>query len=234
MSKHKCFQQEKPLYTLKSLEEFKAVLGIDDREDTLARYCLLTSTYSIEQYCKRWFLRKKYFVFTEYGKDIRYNAPLKIFMATNHKPVIKGTDHGIWRRIKLIPFLTRIEDEKQDKHLDQKLMQEGPGVLNWLIEGAKGWYGEGLKTPNIIIRATDEYRAEMDVIGNFLKERCEMKQDVSVKARELFKCYQDWCDDHNEHAVSERFLGLRLKELGLGQKRSQDGRHWQGLALRAN
>jgi putative DNA primase/helicase len=169
-----------------------------------------------------------------YGEFFNFMPTFKIFMATNHKPVIKGTDHGIWRRIKLIPFLTRIEAEKQDKHLDQKLMQEGPGILNWLIEGAKRWYAEGLNTPPIIIRATDEYRAEMDVIGNFLKERCEMKQDVSVKARELFKCYQDWCDDHNEHAVSERFLGLRLKELGLGQKRSQDGRYWQGLTLRAN
>ena len=113
-------------------------------------------------------------------------------------------------------------------------MQEAPGILNWLIEGAKQWCAEGLRTPTIIISATDEYRGEMDVIGNFLKERCEQKQGMSIKARELFKVYQDWCDDHNEHAVSERFLGLWLKELGLEQRRSNDGRYWQGLAIRAN
>jgi len=66
------------------------------------------------------------------------------------------------------------------------------------------WRNEWLKTPSIIIRAT-----------------------------ELFKCYQEWCDDHNEHAVSERFFGLRLKELGLGQKRMNDGRYWLGIQIMA-
>ena len=166
-----------------------------------------------------------------YGEFFNFVPTFKIFMATNHKPVIKGTDHGIWRRIKLIPFTTRIEEEKQDKHLEEKLMLEGPGILNWLIEGAIRWRNEGLKTPNIVTNATNEYRAEMDVIGNFIKERCVQKPGVSIKARELFKTYQDWCDDHNEHAVSERFLGLRLKEMGFDQKRSNDGRYWQGIQL---
>ena len=169
-----------------------------------------------------------------YGEFFNFIPTFKIFMATNHKPVIKGTDHGIWRRIKLIPFTTRIEEENQDKHLEQKLIDEGSGILNWLIEGAMRWYREGLKTPNIILNATDEYRAEMDVIGNFIKERCVQGKGMSIKARELFKCYQDWCDDHNEHAVSERFLGLRLKEMGFEQKRSNDGRHWQGICLKAD
>jgi putative DNA primase/helicase len=168
-----------------------------------------------------------------YGEFFNFVPTLKIFMATNHKPVIKGTDHGIWRRIKLIPFITRIEEEDQDKHLEEKLMDEGPGILNWLIEGAMRWCKEGLKTPNIIISATAEYRAEMDVIGNFIKERCVQKEGVSIRARELFKCYQQWCDENNEHACSERFLGLRLKETGLEQRRSNDGRYWQGICIRA-
>ena len=167
-----------------------------------------------------------------YGEYFNFIPTFKIFMATNHKPVIKGTDHGIWRRIKLIPFVTRIEEDRQDKHLEQKLMTEGSGILNWLIEGARRWCKEGLRTPNIIISATDEYRAEMDVIGNFLKERCVLEPEFSIRARELFKCYQDWCDDHNEHAVSERFFGLRLKELSIEQKRLGDGRYWQGIQLR--
>jgi putative DNA primase/helicase len=168
-----------------------------------------------------------------YGEFFNFVPTFKIWMATNHKPVIKGTDHGIWRRIKLIPFLTRIEEENQDKHLEKKLIQERSGILNWLIEGAMRWCEEGLKTPAIITSATDEYRSEMDVIGNFLRERCVHGEDGSIKARELFKCYQDWCDDHNEHAVSERFFGLRLKELGVEQKRMNDGRYWQGIRIKA-
>jgi len=111
-------------------------------------------------------------------------------------------------------------------------MQEGPGILNWLLEGARRWCKEGLKAPHIVINATDEYRAEMDVIGDFIRERCELKPGVCIKARELFKCYSDWCDENNEHTVSERFFGLRLKEIGIEQKRSGDGRYWQGICLR--
>jgi putative DNA primase/helicase len=146
--------------------------------------------------------------------------------------VIKGTDHGIWRRIKLIPFTTRIPEEKQDKHLELKLREEGPGILNWLLEGSKRWTVERLKTPQIITSATDEYRGEMDVIGNFIRERCVQEPGSSIRARELFKCYQDWCEDNNEHAGSERFLSLRLKELGLERTRTAEARYWKGLGLR--
>jgi putative DNA primase/helicase len=113
-------------------------------------------------------------------------------------------------------------------------MEEGPGILNWLLEGAQCWCGEGLQTPNVITSATDEYRAGMDVIGNFIRERCVKGEGCSIRARELFKCYQDWCEENNEHACSERFFGLKLKELGLEQKRFGDGRYWQGLGIKAD
>lgn len=166
-----------------------------------------------------------------YGEFFNFTPTFKIFMATNHKPVIKGTDYGIWRRIKLIPFTTRIPEEKQDKRLEDKLRQEASGILNWLLEGTDRWKREGLIAPEEILNATDEYRGEMDVVGNFLKECCIQKPDISIRIRELFKAYQDWCDDNNEHAVSERFFGLHLKEMGFEQGRSADARHWLGLGL---
>jgi putative DNA primase/helicase len=168
-----------------------------------------------------------------YGEFFNFTPTFKIFMATNHKPVIKGTDHGIWRRIKLIPFTTRIPEEKQDKHLELKLREEGPGILNWLLEGTRRWKREQLKAPAAILNATDEYRGEMDVIGNFLKECCIQKPEASIRIRELFKAYQDWCEGNNEHAVSERFFGLHLKEMGIEQSRTSEARFWSGLALRA-
>jgi putative DNA primase/helicase len=168
-----------------------------------------------------------------YGEYFNFVPTFKIFMATNHKPIIRGTDYGIWRRIKLIPFTTTITPDRQDKHLEQKLVKEGPGILNWLIEGTRRWFTGGLAAPDIVTNATDEYRGEMDVIGNFIREMCVQSEGVQVKARELFRCYQGWCDENNEHAVSERLLGLRLKDLGLEQKRSGDGRYWRGIGLKA-
>ena len=158
----------------------------------------------------------------------------KIFMATNHKPVIKGTDHGIWRRIRLIPFTTRISEEKQDKHLEQKLREEASGILNWLLEGTARWRREGLKAPSVILNATDEYRGEMDVIGNFLKERCVQQVELTIRIRELYKAYSDWCEENNEYAISERFFTMRLKEMGFQQSRTAEARFWTGVGLRIN
>jgi putative DNA primase/helicase len=167
-----------------------------------------------------------------YGEYFNFSPTFKIFMATNHKPLIKGTDHGIWRRIKLVPFTTTIPEEKQDRDLESKLAGEGPGILNWILEGTMRWCNEGLKTPPVVSSATDEYRGEMDVIGNFIKELCVQGPGCSIRARELFKVYQDWCDENNEHACSERLFGLRLKELGVEQFRQGDGRYWRGLGVR--
>jgi putative DNA primase/helicase len=106
-----------------------------------------------------------------YGEFFDFVPTFKIFMVTNDKPVIKGTDFGIWRRLKLVPFTTRIPEEKQDKHLELKLelklREEASGILNWLLEGTRRWKEEGMKVPAAILNATDEYRGEMDVIGNF-------------------------------------------------------------------
>jgi putative DNA primase/helicase len=166
-----------------------------------------------------------------YGEYFNFTPTFKILMATNHKPVIKGTDHGIWRRIRLIPFTTRIEDDKQDKHLEMKLKAEASGILNWLLEGAARWKKEGLNVPAAILNATDEYRGEMDVIGNFLKDCCVQKSDASIRIRELYKAYSDWCDENKEHAVNERFFSMRLKEMSFEQARSAEARYWKGLAL---
>jgi putative DNA primase/helicase len=72
----------------------------------------------------------------------------------------------------------------------------------------------------------------MDVIGNFLQECCIQQPEVSIRIRELFKAYQDWCEENNEHAASERFLSLRLKEMGYEKTRTAEARYWPGIALR--
>jgi putative DNA primase/helicase len=168
-----------------------------------------------------------------YGEFFDFVPTFKVFMATNHKPLIRGTDHGIWRRIKLIPFTTTITPEKQDKHLEEKLLAEGPGILNWLLEGERRWREKGLDTPQSVSSATEEYRSEMDVLGYFIKECCVQNPDASVRARELFRAYQEWCEENNERACSERFLSLRLKELGLQRFRSAEARFWRGIMLKA-
>jgi putative DNA primase/helicase len=108
------------------------------------------------------------------------------------------------------------------------LRGEASGILNWILLGTEKWKREGLKTPVLVLNATDEYKNEMDVIGIFIKECCTQGAGVSIRIRELFKAYQEWCEQNNEHAVSERFLGLRLKEMGFEQTRTSEARFWVG------
>jgi putative DNA primase/helicase len=100
------------------------------------------------------------------------------------------------------------------------------------LEGTARWKRERLKAPPAILNATDEYRGEMDVIGNFLKECCVQENEASIRIRELYKAYSDWCDDSKEHAVSERFFSMRLKEMGFKQDRTAEARFWKGVGLK--
>jgi len=168
-----------------------------------------------------------------YGEYFDFRPTFKIYMATNHKPIIHGTDFGIWRRIKLIPFTVTIPNEKQDPQLQGKLHEEASGIMNWMIEGCLKWRGKGLVAPAEISEATDEYRGEMDGLGTFLHERCIQGPGTRIRARELFKTYQEWCEEVNERAFSERMFGMRMQEIGVERYRTQDARYWKGIELKA-
>ena len=101
------------------------------------------------------------------------------------------------------------------------------------MEGTARWQREKLKAPPAILNATEDYRGEMDIIGNFVKECCIQQPGHTIRVRELFKAYQEWCTQNNEHACSERFLSLRLQEIGFQRTRTAEARYWSGVALRS-
>ncbi|MDE5861449.1 MAG: hypothetical protein K2H28_04570, partial [Ruminococcus sp.] len=103
-----------------------------------------------------------------YGDEFEFRPEFKLWMATNHKPTIRGTDLGIWRRIHIIPFSVTIPEQAVDRKLPHKLEEELPDILAWTVEGYKLWKMEGLRKPKVIEDAVEEYRNEMDVISAFL------------------------------------------------------------------
>ncbi len=96
----------------------------------------------------------------------------KMFLYTNKKPNIHGTDIGIWRRIRMIPFDLKITEENKDKDLPKKLEGELPGILNWALEGCRKWQEAGLNTPQKVLDATNTYQLEEDDIGQFIEDHC--------------------------------------------------------------
>jgi putative DNA primase/helicase len=168
-----------------------------------------------------------------FGEFFDFVPQFKLFLSTNHKPVIKDTSYAIWRRIRLIPFNVEIPEPEQDKELSVKLKAEWPGILAWIVRGCLSWRHGGLGVPEEVTAATGNYRAEMDALSDFFTECCMLAPQVSASAKEL---YQAYCA-HAEKAGEKRFLtqrdfGLRLGERGLEPGRGTAGKHiWRGIGL---
>lgn len=170
------------------------------------------------------------FLFKEFF-DFRPN--FKIWLAANHKPTIGNTDHGIWRRIRLIPFTVTIPDHQQDKRLPEALAAELPGILAWAVRGCLAWQADGLGMTDEVRAATDSYRDEMDVFGPFLEECCFAEPGSHIKTKELNTTYAEWCEANGERKRSAKALGGALRERGFESGRLAKGvRCWRGLRLR--
>ena len=116
-----------------------------------------------------------------YAEEFEYTPKFKIWVSTNHKPIIRGTDDGIWRRLVLIPFDVQIPEEKVDKDLKYKLLREAPAILNWMAEGAYMWMQEGLEMSDKLKAAVQKYRNEMDTLGQFIEDCCKVDKYSSEK-----------------------------------------------------
>lgn len=166
-----------------------------------------------------------------YGSEFEYKPKFKIWMATNHLPIIRGTDDGIWRRIKIIPFNIQIPKEKVDKKLEYKLKAEYTGILNWIVQGAIMWQQEGLEDPEAVRQVIETYRAEMDPLDAFLEECCTTGQNYSIKARDMYDAYHEWAKESEEYKMSMTKFGREMSKKLLRVKK-RDGWCYVGLKLK--
>lgn len=156
----------------------------------------------------------------------------KLWFAGNHLPRIDGTDHGIWRRLALIPFNACFDNGKADKNLLHKLGTEASGILGWAVRGCLAWQRDGLQIPETVKRATKEYRATQDHVGRFITDACITEDNVSVAAQALRAGYEAWCSEQGEHPWSAQRIGKELSGRGfdaIGGGRA--GRSWLGIDL---
>lgn len=168
-----------------------------------------------------------------YGDEFEYTPEFKIWLATNHKPVIRGTDYGIWRRIKLIPFEVNIPKEKVDKNLKYKFRQEFPQILAWAVEGCIKWHEQGIEEPECVSVAVNDYKKEMDILALFIEQCIVIDYDITEKvmANNLFALYAMWAKQNNEYEMSSqkffREINKRLPEKG----RSAQGVFYRSIGL---
>ncbi|MEA3401315.1 MAG: phage/plasmid primase, P4 family [Armatimonadota bacterium] len=156
----------------------------------------------------------------------------KIWLAANHKPRIRGDDHAIWRRIKLVPFEVRFEGELEDKQLEDKLAAELPGILNWALQGCPEWQERGLDVPGAVRDATDLYREEEDELSRFFAEETITGDGVTLKFSRLWRRYLDWCEDAGEKPITKTAMGRELTERGYAKDENKPHAWRLGIGLR--
>jgi putative DNA primase/helicase len=160
-----------------------------------------------------------------YKEFFEFKPTFKAVVTTNTKPIVIGGDHGIWRRIKLIPFTVRIPDDKKDpKFMDKLFDRERSGILNWMLRGYWDWQEQGLHEPPEVTRAVQEYRLEMDVIAHFLNDRAEQALGEETAAADLYGAYQQWCHLNGHRAKSQKTFGTEMTKRGVEKRRDAKGR----------
>lgn len=164
-----------------------------------------------------------------YEDEFEFNPEFKLWMATNHKPIIRGTDEGIWRRMAIIPFTVQIPLEKVDKLLKYKLRREMKAILNWMVEGFQLWRKHGLQEPQVIVDQRSEYRNEMDVIEAFISECCVLDSRGKVKAKTLYQSYREWASDNGQYMMSNTKFGREMSKKFV--KLQSNGIYYLGLDL---
>jgi len=173
-------------------------------------------------------------------EDFWYFEPTHKFLVSgNHKPLVRGSDDGIWRRIKAIPFEVSFLG-REDKGLSAKLKAELPGIQAWAVRGCLEWQRDGLQDPPQVLAATADYREEQDTIGRFLEDRCEQGEGFRVTRSHLRRAYERWCEEEGEtYKMQPRAFAEALRSKGIADVasiRSPGGRGpergWEGLRLR--
>ena len=153
-----------------------------------------------------------------------------LFLATNRVPEVRGTDTGIWSRLRLIPFEVSFEG-REEKNLKNTLLAEADGILSWAVQGAIEWYQHGLAFPDLVIQASEGWREGADLLGRFIDEKCITAELFEGKSSELYKVYKSYCEEGGERPDSANKFAIQMEEKGFEKKKRKAGNFWLGIKV---
>jgi putative DNA primase/helicase len=168
------------------------------------------------------FMRQDYFEFT---------PQFKLVIAGNHKPGLRSVDEAIRRRFNLIPFTVHIPPAERDETLTERLKQEWPGILSWMIDGCLDWQERGLCPPSVVTTATAEYLESEDALTSWMEEKCQRSAQSKTSSTELFVSWKVWADIAGEPSGTLKRFSQKLEERGFEKYRDREGRGFQGLRI---
>ena len=170
----------------------------------------------------------------KFGNEFSFKPKFKIWMSTNNKPIIRGTDFGIWRRLIPFEFKNSFTGDKKDKDLPDKLRKEGPQILGWCIKGfLKYQENNDLLITKRQRQCLEEYKAQMDVVTQFILKECVISENSSAECKELYSKYKEWAKDNTEYTMKESKFSDELKKKGITiEKHNISGKsYYKGIRI---
>jgi putative DNA primase/helicase len=171
-----------------------------------------------------------------YEAFFAFRPACKLIMYGNHRPTITGTDGGMWRRVRLVPFTTVIPPEQRNPHLDKEFLTELPGILNWCLRGLAEWHARGLPMPKAVMQATEAYREDSDVLGEFLQETTVSVKDMNetVLLEPLYNRYGEWyAENGRRHPLTAQALRRQLQDRGYVVEKTYKGQTIFAVRMRS-
>ncbi|HIA01509.1 MAG TPA: hypothetical protein EYN66_06305 [Myxococcales bacterium] len=165
------------------------------------------------------------------GAYVTFNPTHTLWLLGNHKPDIAGTDNGVWRRTRLLPFDFQVPESDRDPELGDKLAAEKEGILAKMIMASVDWYENGFVDCPAVDDATAAYKDEEDSFGLFLDEKCVQHGQAVAKKTMVRQVYLEWAKVNSVKEMSAKGMVERLRRMGFSEKRMNNARHWIGLGI---
>ena len=154
------------------------------------------------------------------GDMFEFSPTQTFFVCIKNKPVVRNTDDGIWRWVKLVPFEQKFTGQRRDKQLPKKLKKEKEGILVWLVQGAVTVYQQGIADPKKMQIASQKYRDEFDLVGRFIDQCCVRSNYGGVQSSRLYRTYQAWCEESSEFQLDNRRFKTEMLRKGFEWNKS--------------
>jgi putative DNA primase/helicase len=167
----------------------------------------------------------------KYQDSFTYYPEYKIWLFSNYKPRIVGTDEGIWDKVIFIPFKRYFKPEERDKRLLDKLKACISGILQWAIEGCLEWQKRGLNTPESVLRATKAYRDEQNVLGHFIEDELIQHPKLNSPKGRMYAAYKEWAEKNGEFVTNNTEFNERMS-MRFDEGRTSASKIWKGVGIK--
>lgn len=171
-----------------------------------------------------------------YGELINFMPTHATWIRGNHKPGILDAGDGMWRRIVLIAFKRKFAVDERIPDLDRRILDtERDGILRWMVDGCIEWQrGGGLRIPAVIAAETAAYRADTDMLGEWVDECCEQDWSERAAIGEAYERYKGWLIAQGVRYPSRKVFARQMGERGFDVVKSNGTRYFEGLRLRVS